>query len=45
MYENSIVFRQKLRKMKTGEGILMQNLGRGSLMNGLHWNKIGRAHV
>ena len=38
MYEKAIVFRGKLRKMKTGEGILMQDLGRGTRMNGLHWN-------
>lgn len=38
MYEKAIIHRQELRKMKTGQGILMQNLGRGSLMNGLHWN-------
>ena len=38
MYENAIIIREKLRKKKTGEGILMQELGRGQRMNGLHWN-------
>lgn len=38
MYEKAIVKRSEIRKQKTGEGILMQNLGRGERMNGLHWN-------
>ena len=38
MYEKAIIHRQELRKMKTAQGILMQNLGRGVRMNGLHWN-------
>ncbi len=38
MYENAIIIREKLRKKKTAEGILMQELGRGVRMNGLHWN-------
>lgn len=38
MYENSIVYRGKIRKQKTAEGILMQNLGKGKYMNTLHWN-------
>lgn len=38
MYENSIIIGSSLRKKKTGEGILMQELGRGQRMNGLHWN-------
>lgn len=38
MYEDSIVLRGKIRKQKTAQGVLMQNLGRGKLMNALHWN-------
>jgi quercetin dioxygenase-like cupin family protein len=38
MYENSIVKHETLRKKKTAEGILMQELGKGQHMNGLHWN-------
>lgn len=38
MYENMIVKRGKLRRKKTAPGILMQELGRGQLMNGLHWD-------
>lgn len=38
MFENAIVKRSDIRKQKTAEGILMQNLGRGQLMNALHWN-------
>lgn len=45
MYENAIVFRSKLPKEKTAQGILMQNLGQGSQMNGLHWNMEDQAVV
>lgn len=38
MYEKAVVIGDKLPKVKTAPGILMQNLGQGSLMNGLHWN-------
>lgn len=38
MFENAIIKGSALPKVKTGQGILMQNLGRGVRMNGLHWN-------
>ncbi len=38
MYEKTIISREKLPKVKTAKGVLMQNLGRGQLMNALHWN-------
>ena len=38
MYEKAIIHRESIPKVKTAPGILMQDLGRGSLMNGLHWN-------
>lgn len=38
MYEKAIIKRTGIRKQKTAEGVLMQNLGKGMLMNGLHWN-------
>lgn len=38
MYEKAIVKRSEIRKQKTAPGIMMQNLGRGQLLNALHWN-------
>ena len=38
MYKDSIIHRGEIRKQKTAEGVLMQNLGAGKLMNALHWN-------
>lgn len=36
--ENIIVKRADIRKQKISQGILMQNLGKGQLLNALHWN-------
>lgn len=38
VYEKSIVYRNSIPKIQTGKGVLMQNLGKGRHMNGLHWN-------
>lgn len=38
MYEDFIIYRDKIDKIDIGDGILMQNLGQGSKMNVLHWN-------
>lgn len=38
MHEKVIIKRSEIRKQKTADGILMQELGCGQLMNGLHWN-------
>lgn len=38
MYEKAIIIRKDLPRKKTAEGILMQELGRGHNMNGLHWD-------
>jgi len=38
MYEDFIIKRKNITKKDIGQGILMQNLGRGEEMNVLHWN-------
>lgn len=38
MYEKAVVKRNNITKQKTAPGVLMQDLGKGKLMNGLHWN-------
>ncbi|MDD3415560.1 MAG: cupin domain-containing protein [Lachnospiraceae bacterium] len=38
MYENAIIKRSEIKRKKTATGIMLQELGRGQLMNALHWD-------